>query len=233
MPSLGIADAFLKAVRQLPEPGMRRPLVMSLLWTLLSFGVLWTLIGVGLHIVLQGHFWAGWTVSLLGIFAVPLLTILLFPMVATMVLGLYSETIIIAVERRFYPALPPVPATRWRDQVRSLVWLTAIGSALNLLTLPIYLLIPGANLVLFLILNGYLLGRSYYELVALRRLDWRSARQLWHRHRLGFTLIGAAMAGLFSVPFVNLLAPVIGAAATVHVFEQARMRSTIRAGKIS
>jgi len=42
--------------------------------------------------------------------------------------------------------------------------------------LPLYIFVPGVNLVLFYGLNGYLLGREYFAMVAMRRLDPRERR---------------------------------------------------------
>jgi hypothetical protein len=55
------------------------------------------------------------------------------------------------------------------------------GSVRNLLASPIYVLAPGINLFVFPGLNGYLFGREYFEVVALRRLDAETARALRHR----------------------------------------------------
>ncbi len=90
---------------------------------------------------------------------------------------------------------------------------------LNLLALPLYLMVPGINLVLFLALNGYLFGRGYFEVVALRRLDAATAKTLRHRFAGRIFLGGLAIAGLFALPLVNLVAPVIATAFMVHVFE--------------
>jgi CysZ protein len=60
--------------------------------------------------------------------------------------------------------------------------LTVLTLLLNLLALPVYLLLPGINLFLFLALNGYLLGREYFEVVAQTarcRGDQGSAPPLW------------------------------------------------------
>jgi uncharacterized protein involved in cysteine biosynthesis len=78
------------------------------------------------------------------------------------------------------------------------------------------------NLVLFLGLNGYLLGREYFDAVALRRADWRAAQRLWRQHRLRFVLTGTVVAALFVLPVVNLVAPIVGLAAAVHLVERFR-----------
>ncbi len=87
------------------------------------------------------------------------------------------------------------------------------------MALPLYLLAPGINLVLFLALNGYLFGRGYYEVVALRRLDAAAAKRLRHRFAGHIFLSGIAITGMFALPLVNLVAPVIATAFMVHVFE--------------
>ena len=80
------------------------------------------------------------------------------------------------------------------------------------------MLAPGINSVLFLVLNGYLFGRGYFEVVALRRLD-AAAKELRHRFAGRISFGGVAIAGMFAVPLVNLVAPVIATAFMVHVFE--------------
>jgi uncharacterized protein involved in cysteine biosynthesis len=97
--------------------------------------------------------------------------------------------------------------------------LTGLTLLLNLLALPVYLLAPGINLFLFLALNGYLLGRGYFEVVALRRLDAGEARAVRRRFAGRIFLGGVVIAGLFALPFVNLVAPVIATAFMLHIFE--------------
>ncbi len=75
------------------------------------------------------------------------------------------------------------------------------------------------NLVLFPTLNGYLRRRGYFEVVALRRLDAAAARAMRNRSAGRITLGGAVIAGLFALPRVNLVAPVVATAFTVRVFE--------------
>ena len=73
-------------------------------------------------------------------------------------------------------------------------------------------------------MNGYLLGREYYDLIALRRLDRIEARALWQKKRWRFFLSGMTIAFLLTVPIVNLLTPIIATAATVHLFEAWRLK---------
>ena len=88
--------------------------------------------------------------------------------------------------------------------------------AVNIVALPFYLL-PGVNLVLFWIINGYLLGREYFELVALRHIGLEDARALRRRHKLRIFVGGVAVAGFATVPFLNLLTPLFATAFMVHI----------------
>ena len=96
---------------------------------------------------------------------------------------------------------------------------------INLVALPVYLvllLFPPFNLFVFYAVNGYLLSREYFELVALRRTDMTTARALAKSNRVRLFASGVVIAFLLTVPFVNLLAPIVGTAMMVHLFEQWR-----------
>jgi CysZ protein len=144
---------------------------------------------------------------------------LLFPAVVTAIMSLFLERIAVAVEALDYPGRGPPRRQRIGETIAATLRLTGLTLLLNLLALPVYLLVPGINLVLFLTLNGYLLGREYFEVVALRRLDAAAARAARSRFGLRVFLGGVMIAALFSVPLVNLVAPVIATAFMVHVFE--------------
>ena len=76
----------------------------------------------------------------------------------------------------------------------------------------------------FYALNGYLLGREYFEFAAVRRLDPKNGRTLRRRYRIRVFVCGIAIAVLMTIPFVNWLMPVVAAAYMVHVFEGVRTR---------
>ena len=95
---------------------------------------------------------------------------------------------------------------------------SVLAVILNILALPLYF-VPPFNLFVFYALNGYLLGREYYELVAHRRIEPAEARRLRAAFRGQCFVAGVAIALLMTVPLVNLLAPVIGTAAMVHLIQ--------------
>ncbi|MEI9985999.1 MAG: EI24 domain-containing protein [Aliidongia sp.] len=225
--------ALALAIRQLPEPEMRRPLFLSILWSLAALVLLWIGIGWAVSRGLAGIAWAQWVVGVFGAFAVPVLSYILFPSVVFLVLGLFSDAIILAVERRYYPYLPPAPGTPVLTALLSGLRLMLVGIVVNLVALAFVYWwaawIPGLNIVVFGLINGYLVGRQYFETVAFRRFGTGAANVVWRDHRMDFILAGATVAALSLVPVVNLVAPMVGTAATVHLIERFRQSFAVPA----
>jgi CysZ protein len=221
-------DDLGKSLAQLFAPELRRVLWKILGVTVLVFGALW--FGVGWLIgdlALTDSGWlaqlANWLVGLLGGALGVVVTLVLFAPVATMVAGLFQDEVADAVEARHYPDLAPTPGQpigrALAAGLRLVVWTVVV----NLLCLPLYLL-PIANIAIFFAINGYLLSREYFEVVALRRLDARAASAFRRRHRTRLWLAGVVVALAFWVPVANLLAPILGTALFVHVVERCRRR---------
>ena len=215
-----VVIALLRAVAALSLPPLRRVVAFGLGLSAITFALLWATVGAVLYDVVC-FTWRplDWVVDLAGGFAVLALSWLLFPAVADTDDELLPRP---CGGRGRSPRLSPKGPPRGQSwsEIAVVTWrLTATTIFLNLLALPLYLLVPGINLVLFLALNGYLFGRGYYEVVALRRLDAAAAKRLRRRFAGQIFLGGIAITGLFALPLVNLVAPVIATAFMVHVFE--------------
>lgn len=148
------------------------------------------------------------------------LSIFLMVPVASAFTGLYLEDVAEAVEARHYPHLPPAPRLPlWETLVDSVNFLGVL-IAVNIVALIAYAFAGPFAPVLFWALNGFLLGREYFMLVAMRRLGRTGARSLARRHRGQVWAAGVLMAAPLSVPVVNLLVPVLGAATFTHLFHR-------------
>jgi CysZ protein len=213
-------NALFRVLAQLFSPPLRRIVGLSLVIAVVSFAGLWLGIAIALgYLPTIGWRPLDWLIDLLGIVGVALLSWLLFPAVVTLIMGFFLERVAAAVESLDYPSRGPPRRQSIREGVMIGLRLMLLSIALNLLALPIYALVPGINLFVFLGLNGYLFGREYFEVVALRRLDIDAARAM--RHRFGGRIFvgGVMIAGVFVLPFINLAAPVIATAFMVHLFE--------------
>jgi CysZ protein len=210
-------SALLRALMLLKEPAFWRVVWRSIVLAIAVFISLYAAVWAVLaHVSVAGIWWIDTVIDVLGGLAVLVLTWLLFPAVVTLLISLFIDRIITAVETRSYPHLPALrPLPLWRSIAAALKF-TSVMVVLNLLALPLYL-VPVLNLIVFYGVNGYLLGREYFEMVALRRLEPRSAQSLWRSHRLRLFIAGLMITGLLTIPVVNLVAPLLAAAFMVHL----------------
>ncbi|WP_142849171.1 EI24 domain-containing protein [Telmatospirillum sp. J64-1] len=219
--------ALFRGFAQLSDPRCRRIIwigiaVALLVQVLLTAGLYWLLSSTA-------FFQIGWldlTTDILGVLAVFVLSLFLFPSVVTAVAGLLLDDVARAAENRHYPDLPPVRDQSLAEGIGAGLRLAALGIALNLLVLPLYF-IPVVNVMVLYGLNGYLLGREYFEVVALRRLDPGQARSLRLAHRGYLWICGAIITFLLTLPLVNLVAPVVATAFMLHIFEALRRRERL------
>ena len=220
--------AFSSAFAQLADPPVRRILIKSTALTLLIFVVAAALLGwllTGTDPCAVGPLDGRCEIDRsLGTVAAILLGIagvwFLFPAVAMGVIGFFSDEIVDAVEARHYPAslsrqLPLARSMSMsvRSFGRLLLW--------NLLALPFYvvLLVTGVGpFLLFSAVNALALGRDLGEMVAARHLEGEALSAWLAATRGRRALLGLATAWLFLIPFANLLAPLLGAAAATHLF---------------
>lgn len=230
---------FSKALAQLGDPKLRRVLWISIFLSLLVFIGLWIgLWFLGTILPLESIPGVPWLMETLGaafdwlagflfVGLLLLLTLMLFPAVVTVVVGFFLDQVADAVEARHYPTLPTTRRISLSETVLSTARFALMAVVVNLVALPFYVIlifVPPLNLILFYLVNGYLVSREYFELVAWRRLDPPSATQLRRRHRGRLMFAGVLLVFLMTIPVVNLLTPVVGTAFMVHVFHHLRRR---------
>ena len=217
--------ALARAVAQLDDPRFRRvawlTLGVSIATSIVLFGVCSAVL---LAIPKFEIRWLEIIANAAIALGAPVLAWLLFPIVVSVVATLWLERAARAVEARYYPDLPPPRTLTFAEQAVPPLRLALFGIVLNLLALTIFWLVP-VYIFVFYGLNGYLVGREYFELVALRRMSWREVRGLRRRHRLGVLIAGVAIAGMLSIPLVNWVTPVIAVAFMVHIFERLRRKA--------
>jgi CysZ protein len=210
-------DAWLLSLAQLSDPRMRRPLLLGLAAAAVLFMALF---GGGLWLVAGAAADGGWierTLEALGGIAAFVVAVLLFGPATLIVAGMLLDDVAAAVEARHYPGLPPARRSGFGEQLVASLGLAARVLLLTVFTLPVAILLPGVGWLIWLSVSAYALAREYAELVALRRMDITAARAWRRRHRLSLLLAGLPAAALSLVPVLNLLVPILGAAAFTHM----------------
>ena len=225
-------SALFKSFAQASDPAFRRVIVKGAVAAVILFVVLVGAAAWGLeHLALTDIGWLNSVIATLGGVGAVIVAGLLFPGAMVAVQGVFLDDAAEAVEKRHYPGdvgtAPPFARALWGS-----LRLAGITVALNLLVLPFYL-IPGINLAVFYGLNGYLLGREYFEMIAFRHMTAEAARTLRRRHRGAMFVAGAAITFLFTIPVANWFMPAFAAAFMVHVVEAAQRRDADRLARQS
>ncbi|MEM1077758.1 MAG: EI24 domain-containing protein [Pseudomonadota bacterium] len=220
---------YSKAIAQLPDPAFRRVLLIGIGATVgLLVAITWLftlllgwLVPDALSLPFVGEItWLDDLASGLGVLSMLGLSVFLMVPVASAFTGLFLEDIADAVEDRHYPGLPQAPKVPFGDALRDTFGFLGVLVVANLAALVLYLMfIPLAPLI-FWGLNGFLLGREYFQVTAMRRLGREGAAQMRKRHMLKIWVAGVPMAMVLSLPLINLIIPVIGAAAFTHLYHR-------------
>jgi len=156
------------------------------------------------------------------------LSVFLMTPVASAFTGVFLDDVADAVESRHYAHLPAAP--------RAGLWVTLTDGAryfgilvgLNLLGMIAFSLSGPAGFAVFWALNGFLLAREYFTLIARRRLSAGTVAQMRRDWRLRIWGAGLVLAVALSVPVVNLFVPVLGVVAFTHLFHAIVARTAQR-----
>ena len=222
-----ITRAFLKALDQLADPAFRRVFFVGVSITALLFAALITVVWFLRPESVQYFDWEwvndalGW---ILGFAILPGFVVMLwlfFPALATALMGLFLDDVVDAVEAKHYPDQKALRRISFAENFLIAARMSGMIVLVNILALPVYLILlftAVGPLILFLVLNSYLLGREFFELVAVRHFLPRDARKIRRAHRDSVFLAGGLITLMFMIPIVNLLAPIVGVAVMVHVF---------------
>ncbi len=217
--------ALALSLAQLGDPAILRVLAKSLLVTLVLFAALGAGLWAALAHVIDAYA-AGYGAGLGAVLGVVLAVIagwLLFRIVALAVVQFFADDIVRAVEARHYPAAAQVPGLPLLREVgvslRALLRTLIVNLAVAPFALALLVTGFGTALVFFLA-NAVLLGRELTDMVWLRhRHAGAASPPVGGATRFG---LGAVTAALLLVPFANLLAPVLGAAAATHLVHRQR-----------
>lgn len=206
------------------------PLLRGVLWKSVGLAVgLLVVLGIGLNLVLgwlvdlPTHPWLETTIAVMAGLGIVFGMLYLVPAVSSLVAGLFLDDVAEIVEGASYPADAPGMAQPVGRALAYSLRFFLLVLAVNLLAL-VLLLVPGVNLVIFFLVNAYLLSREYFELAAMRFASPAEARALRQRNAVTVFLAGFLIAPVLMVPVLNLITPVYGTAFMVHLHKRIAAR---------
>lgn len=197
-------------------------LAASLFGTALLIGLLSWLVGwIFAHSGLFGTFepddgsWKAWLSGGMGSLMMMAAGWFIYPSLATAVVCLFVEDLATRIEKSSYPDLPQPREISMLEQVKAFWQSLRRAITYNLFALPFYF-IPVLNLVAYLLVNGRLLLREYFFAVTLRHLSLEDATALYRTEKPKLFMTSLLLAGLFIVPVVNLMAPILATSLLIH-----------------
>ena len=224
-----ILTAFLKALAQLLDRRFRRVLWRGIgltiaLLVVIYAGLLWLIEWLTAEpITLPGVGEVTWLGDLLGwgsLGLVLLMSIFLMVPVASAITSMFLDEVADAVEQKHFPHLPDTPNIGFGEGLRDTVNFLGILLGANIAAFVLYAIFPFAAFFIFYALNGYLLGREYFQLAAMRRIGRVKAKALRKKNAGTIWAAGCLMAVPLSVPLINLVIPILGAATFTHLYHQ-------------
>ncbi len=221
-----IVTVFAKALHNLLIPDVMKLLLVCLLAYALGWWILaWILSGViSAYAGISGG--EGFLAHMLGSIGGMVIAWFLFPLLYPILISFFDDRIAEAIEREDYPQLPPAKPPFWPNVLQdTLFCLKALG--LNILFLPLYLM-PLAGIMIYYGLNGYLLGTQFFRMAAGRRVSKAEAAILQKQARASILLAGIGISLCSTIPLFNLVAPLLGVAAMLHLFHAARQIPVVK-----
>ena len=226
-----ILSDFLKSVAQFDDPKFRRVLWRGMGLTIVLLIAACLLVNFGINQLLSSAWaanlignqsWLGALINIGGVLFTIALSIWLMVPVTSAIIALFLDEVAQAVEARHYPHLPKQTATKLQDQI--LVGIRFFGILLlaNIGALILSMILPLLAPFVFWATNGYLMGREYFQMAAMRRMPRAQAQELFQRHQGSIWTAGILMAIPMSIPLVGLFIPILGAATFTHQFERLR-----------
>lgn len=222
-----ILTSFFAALGQIADARFRRVLLLGLALTIAllvgaTSGFVWLIGALTADSVSVPWFgeitWLDDIISWGSFFLFFVLSIFLMMPVASAITSMFLDEVAAAVEDRHYPHLPPATKVPFGDALVDTVNFLGVLIAANILALILYVIFAPAAIFIFWGLNGFLLGREYFTLAAMRRVGRARAKELRRAHTGTIWLAGTLMAVPLSIPLVNLLIPIIGAATFTHLY---------------
>jgi CysZ protein len=220
---------LVRALGQLGDPRFLRVVAWALGLTVAGLALVFWALMLGLGWLLPDTVtlpWVGqvdFVASLADWAAVGLMlaaSVVLMVPVAAGVVGFFLDGIVEAVEARHYPGLPAVRTLGWGEQVGDAMRFFGLVLAANVVALVLYFAVAPLAPFVFWLVNGFLLGREYFTLVAARRLGREAAAALRRRYFWRTWAAGVAMVVPLSVPVLNLFVPIVGVAVFTHQFHR-------------
>lgn len=224
--------SIIAAVRDVFSVKSINVLCKTVFFTVLSYILAFTLVYfVLLQVNLLSINWLDRMLDIGGFLLTVILSLFVLPSILSFFSEFFADDIIDAVEARLFEKLPKKKPLSFIDYffiscglgLKSLFFAFGLG-LLYILFLPFFM-VPFAPLaILFLcsisfwLATGFVLAKGYFDTMSVRYLESMEAAELWDKNKMGFIFIGVLSSFLYTVPFINIIAPIYTYSLTTRYF---------------
>jgi CysZ protein len=219
-----MVKALLLAFGDLFSPEFRGVLFRALGLTLALFIVV-MILAQFILVTLTNFSWP-WADELLGLgLGLALFVAFFFLMgpVTAIFAGFLLDQVAALVEQRHYPSDPPGSVLPMVKSILFALKFFVLVLAVNLAVLPVVIL--GVGAVALVAANAYLIGREYFEMVAMRHLPAADAREVRKQNGPAIFFAGLVPAVFSLIPVLNLAVPLFATSYFTHLFKSVRASS--------
>jgi CysZ protein len=212
-----------RALGMIFEPAFLGVVLKSFLLTLLLFGLMFAGVLYGLqHLPPLPWHWLNLAIAWIGSFLVLLALVVFGAPVAGLFASLFLNGVAKRIEAKYYSGDTKGAGASFLAYLFVGLRLAAEVILVTLALLPADVTLPIVGLPATLVADGWLLGRQFFELAALRHVSRAEADSMRKRHATGILGAGIVIALVSMIPVANFFAPLFGTAFMVHVFQYYR-----------
>ena len=221
-----VISSFFKTFQQIKDPKIIKALTFATLLTFLSI-----LLAVTLGVTLldyfldlfsetlqswlgQGEGWFRGMAQFMGGTLILIISYFFFAGIHGAFVGIFIDDILDAIRQKHYPDISWENAPSLLSSLSFSLRILALTFFLNLIASPLFILgwfIPPIGLTMQILLNGYLLGKEYGQLV-----EFRISKQASLNTTPKYFRNGIIASSIWIIPFLNLLAPILLTGSVLH-----------------
>ena len=169
--------------------------------------------------------WVETGIDVAGGFFAFILSWFLFPVFMPILAGLMEDPILKTIHKGLKEAPQPQKTPFWQSFFID-IRLACIGLVLNILCFPFYF-VPVLNIIVYYLLNGYLLSQSFFTIAARYYLgDVHKAHRLAKNHKKALFIHGCLFAFLATLPVISLSVPFLGVLVMVYMYVHMYSKAT-------
>jgi CysZ protein len=206
--------ALLSSVGELKDPFFWKIVTVCLLLTSILFAMFFGTLGIIVDSYLADS-WFSWIIEWVGGALTLIMAYFLFPLTFPLITAMFLDAIASHVEKKHYREEKDIKLATFKRTIVPTIKFVLLSLTVNIICFPLYFT-PVIGIFAYFIINGYLYGREYFQMIGLRYHDEKELKILRKGNKIALWVAGVLIVIGFTTPFVNLCAPIFATIFAVH-----------------